>query len=256
MGILQRIAIAYGLAYVFILLVKPKIQGYIILGILILYHLAFILFNTEDPYGLEDNLARAIDLSIIGPDHMWHGKGIAFDPEGILGCISSACSVWVGYFIARFIRSAQDPEDSIPLVSMIGLILVGIGLIWNMIFPINKYLWTSSYVLFTSGMAVVFLTMLMLIPTRLAKPTLGIFISAGKNPLLLFVSSILWVKILIYIFRFPDGTCPNAYQCIFTKVFEPTFGAQAGSLLFAIANVILFLIIGWFLDKRKIFIRL
>ena len=141
---------------------------------------------------------------------------------------------------------------------MTGLVMVGLGMAWDRLFPINKYLWSSSYTLYTAGLATVTLILFMLIPEKWLRKWGAIFISAGKNPLILFVASILWVKTLSYVVKWlgPDGNSHNAYQWIYQDIFIPAFGQANGSVVFALVNVLLFLMVGWFLDKRGLFLRL
>lgn len=255
MGVLQRIALAYGIGAFSILLIKRKSWLWMFsIVILLLYWLILYTFST-DPYSLESNFARSIDLKILGEQHMWKGKGIPFDPEGLLSTLPAVISVVIGYLtIPLFVQKQMQWLKT----SALALGLIGIALIWHQWFPINKSMWTSSYVLLSSGLAIGVLLILKLIETQFKQTAqiFGIFIHFGSNPLFIFVLSIVWVKTLFRItLTSQSGETMNAYKYIYQEIMTPIFGVMNGSLAFALAHIILFWGIAYILYKNKIYIK-
>jgi predicted acyltransferase len=124
--------------------------------------------------------------------------------------------------------------------------------VWGLVFPINKPIWSSSYVLYTTGLAMVILSVILfLIEMKGRKDWATPFLYFGKNPLFIYVLSGVLVRVYGLI-RIGEH---NAYGALYENVFRPIGGDFFGSLLFAIAHVLLFLLIGWWLDRRKIYVK-
>ena len=253
MGVLQRIAIAYFIASIIVYNVRNTKQLiFSAVSILFTYWVILILFGGGSPYSLESNFGRTLDLIILGDAHMWHGKKIAFDPEGILSSFPAAVSVISGYLLGLLIRNYKDYE-LIAKILLISCLIVFIGYAWGLLFPINKSLWTSSYVLVSSGIAGIILGLLIYIIDHRKKSQWALpFEVFGLNPLISFVLSILWVK--IYFLIRIDGTSTYGwlYQNIFKDILNPTFG----SLIFAITHVVGVWIIAYLLYRKRIVIKL
>ncbi len=155
MGVLQRIALAYG-AGAFLCLALKKKQLYILSGALLLGYWGLLYLGSAQPYDLETNLVLKIDKLILGEAHLWRGNGIPFDPEGLLSTLPSIVTVLLGFLAASTLIN-RDATLQLKKMLAIGLTLILSGWIWGLFFPINKQLWTSSFVLFTAGFALVFL---------------------------------------------------------------------------------------------------
>ena len=133
-----------------------------------------------------------------------------------------------------------------------GLICVFVALCWNIVFPINKPIWSSSYVFYTTGLALSILAIIIFLvglkgPGGWTRP----FVLFGKNALLIYALSGIIVR--IYGLILIGDT--NAYGGLYQYIFQPLAGNFVGSLLFAIAHVLLFLAIAWFLDRRRIYLK-
>jgi len=140
-----------------------------------------------------------------------------------------------------------------------GAYLIIIGMIWDFAFPINKPLWTSSYVLYTGGLAILVLSFLYWVTDVLNYSKLFTFFKVfGVNPLFAFALHVIWVKVISGIIRWKlsDDETENAYGWIYHNIFQPIGGNYNGSLLFAIAHIIFFYLILLILYKRKIFIKI
>jgi len=257
MGVLQRIALAYGLASLLVLSFKPRtiaISG----GLILLVYWGILYFSAQtDPYSLENNVTILVDQFFFGEKHMYHGFGIAFDPEGLLSTLSAIVTVLIGYLVGNLIKNTE--KEKLPLKLLVfGVLLSLIGWIWGLAFPINKPIWTSSYALYTAGLAMLLLTILVwIIDLKGYKKWSSFFVVFGVNPLFIYALSILWVKILIALIKFtqPDGELVNGYSTLYNTVFVPIAGNINGSLLFGISHIIFFWLIGWILYKKKIFIK-
>jgi predicted acyltransferase len=259
MGVLQRIAITYGIAS-FLCLWLNKTKLFFISGlILICYWVLLAVFGSGSPYSLEGNLVRMIDLAVIGESNMSRKGIIAFDPEGLLSTLPAVVTVLLGYLTGYFLQNQHNMKRAVYQITIAGVAAVIIGMVWGLIFPINKYLWTSSFVLYTSGLAIVALTFcLYLIDVKGYRKWSVIFQVFGWNSLFVYVLSIIWVKILLYLIKIikPDGSVINGYNWIFNNWFLPAAGYHKGSLLFAFTHVLLFWLIALVLYKKKIQLKI
>ena len=254
-GVLQRIAIAYAIAAVLCMKFNPK-QLLIVSAILLLGYWGIIHFGGS--YDLEGNVVRKIDLFLFGEKHMYGGYGMPFDPEGLLSSIPSIVTVLLGYFTGRIIETSGKVIRSIKKLLVIGVILVAIGLIWNVGFPINKPLWSSSYVLFTGGSAMLFLSLLLwLIDVHQLKKVFTPFIHFGMNPLFIYVlagifgRSLRFIKVTNSLGK--ETTMLNYY---YTDILTPLLGDLNGSLMYAISHVVFFWMVAYILFRRKVFIKI
>lgn len=257
-GVLQRIALAYGLASVICLTIKGRRLIWTSVVLLLSYWLLLVLFGSGDPYSVETNLVRKIDLAIFGASHLYGGFGIPFDPEGLLSTVPSAVTVIIGFLVGSTIRSTSDTFGALTKLLLAGTALIASGLVWDWFMPINKPLWTSSYVLYTAGIAMCTLSWFVwIIDIRGFTKWINPLLVFGANPLFAYVLSIFWVKILLYLVKLPaDGESVNGYRWLFTQVFEPLAGSMIGSLLFAVAHVVMVWAVAWVLHSRKIFIKI
>ncbi len=258
LGVLQRIALAYGGASLLVLYFRDTTLRWVVAVLLLGYWVLLLAFGGIEPYGLETNLVRRVDLFLLGAQHLYQGTGVAFDPEGLLSTLPSVATVLLGYLTGPMLLPEDKPK-TIKFMLLAAIAALVLGWLWGLVMPINKALWTSSYVLLTAGWAWLLLVLFIwLIDMKgyesIAKP----FLIFGMNPLFSYVLSIFWVKVYIYvlIFKQPDGSLVNAYGWLYGKVFQSLAGDYNGSLLFAVSHVLLFWLIAFILWKRKIFIKI
>ena len=198
LGVLQRIAIAYFFASILVYYFKPKklivISGAILLG----YWALCAWFGTGDPYSLSGWFGTEIDKQIIGVAHLYKGEGVPFDPEGLISALPAVVQVVFGYLVGVFIKNqgqvdwlwkkvAPSKEPHFKLLAgllVTGFILLVLAWIWSLGFPINKKIWTSSYVLYTTGLGVLSIgTMIWFIEVQQVKNGFTQFFDVfGKNP--------------------------------------------------------------------------
>ncbi len=257
LGVLQRIALAYFMASMLCLWLGKRTLFTLTCFLPLIYWGILILFGGEDPYGLEANAVRQLDLYILGPAHLWKGNGIPFDPEGLLSTLPAVSTILAGYFTCAYIEKKQHVEAAKNL-GIFGGALIGLGWLWGLVHPINKALWTGSYVLFTAGWALVFLAAVIYLIEVMGYRRLGQpFVIFGCNPLAVYVLSILWIKITLYWIHIPTKKgVESAYSWLFSQVFASLAGKLNGSLLFALVHVALFWCVALFLYRNKIFIKI
>ncbi len=259
LGVLQRIAMAYGVAAVLYLCCSQTKLIFTSAIILIGYWLLLLGFGQGDPYAAETNLVRIIDLKILGERHLWQGIGIPFDPEGLLSTLPSVVTVISGALTGTLIQMASNLKAAVRKLLLMGASAILLGKIWGIVFPINKSLWTSSYVLYTSGLAIIALAVLLwLIDIKGKRKWAFPFVVFGMNSLFLYVLSGVWIKSYLYLIRTtaPDGSVLNAYKWLYENIFVPVAGHLNGSLLFAITHVFIFWMILFLLYRKRIFIKI
>jgi len=254
MGVLQRIALAWGLGAIVVLMVK---RNYIWIATFVLlfgYWALMYFFGGTDPYSLEGNFARQVDIRILGKNHLYGGFGVPFDPEGLLSTIPAVATVLLGFMAGNLISSLGTSWKTVGWLAVTGAVLIGAGLLWGQYFPINKPIWTSSYVLYAGGIGMMVLALLfMIVDIWGLKGWTGFFNTFGTNALFTYVLAGIWTKTMLSI-KIGEVTL---YNWIFTHICSPIFDNQKiASLLFAIIQVTIIWAFGYILYRRKIIIRL
>ncbi|MFV0540942.1 MAG: acyltransferase family protein, partial [Aestuariibaculum sp.] len=164
MGVLQRIALAYGIGAVFCLGLGQRSMQIVLLVLLLGYWaMLFFLGESTDPYALEGNIVRTFDLLVLGENHVYKGFGVPFDPEGLLSSIPAVATVIIGYLVGQAMSNRDSILRKLRVMAVCGLAMVIAGYLWGMVFPINKALWTSSYVLYTAGLGTLFFALLIFV---------------------------------------------------------------------------------------------
>lgn len=248
-GVLQRIAVCYFLAAVMIFYLNKRQLIYASIGMLLAYWA--VLWGFGD-YTLEGNAARSLDIFLFGESHLYGGEGIAFDPEGFLSTFPSLVNVIAGYLAGVFIiKNQQKGFQTIALLMMAGAALCIVSYFWDLVFPINKKIWTSSYVLLSTGISLMVMGILTYL-TEVREKTMAFkfFDVFGKNPLFIYLMS-QYVAIIMWFIRI-DGQ--SLYGWVYENAFE-WIGPTLGSFLFAIAFTMICWAAGWWLDKKKIYIK-
>lgn len=254
-GVLQRIAVCYFFAAVIAYYLKPRRAFYTGLVFLLLYWVLCVLGNPSDPFSLEGWFGTAVDKSILGVAHMYKGEGWPFDPEGLMSTIPAITEVLLGYIIGSYIIQKGKTYEMVTGLFVAGIAMLITGYCWDMVFPINKKIWTSSYTIYTSGLATVTIaTMIYLIELKQIKGGLARFFDVfGKNALFVFALSAFMPKTLGLV-RLGNGV--NPWNFLYTKVFVNIPGdPRLGSLLYALCVITFMWLICWWMDKKKIYIK-
>jgi len=254
MGVLQRIALAYGIGAIICLTVRRDFLWIIIAALLLGYWALLALAGGADPYALESNLALKVDLAVLGANHLYQGFGIPFDPEGLLSTIPCVATVIIGYFIGGMIASEKQHGGKVIMkLVLLGVSALGLGILWGIVFPINKPLWTSSYVLYTAGWGMIVLALIYFLADVLKFQKWGVFFTIlGTNAIFAYTLAGVWSRTMLNV----ELGNLTLYSWLYQKVFVPFAGNMNGSLLFAVSQVLLVWLITLILYRKKIFIRL
>lgn len=256
MGVLQRIALCYFFASLLIhYLSTRKVIVVSILLLAVYWILLFVFGDKIQPYSILGNAGLYLDKSVFGNNHLYHGEGIPFDPEGLLSTLPAIVNVVIGYYAGRFIRQNGKGYNTIAKLMLAGCFLIFIALCWNMIFPINKKLWSSPFVLLTTGLDLLIISSLIFIVEIEHWNTVSwtkFFVIFGKNPLFIYVLSEI---LLISCIMIRTGPASNLYTDANTYLFQKLAPGPFGSFLFAICYMLVCWSVGLILAKRKIYIR-
>lgn len=259
-GVLQRIAVCYFFASIIFLNTKVRTQIIIIIALLIVYWLLMMLIPAPG-YAAGDlskdgSLASFIDRTVFGK-HVW-AQAKVYDPEGILSTIPALATTLIGVLTGHWLRSKKSNYEKVAGMFVAGAACVAVGWALNPFFPINKALWTSSYVLFTAGLALQFLGFCYWLIDikgyrRWAKP----FEVFGMNAIALYVGAGLMAELLGVIkLTGPDGNRISLQGWIYNNLFASWASPINASLAFAIALVLVWLGLMWILYRRKTFIKI
>jgi predicted acyltransferase len=253
LGVLQRIALAYCIASLLIYYFKPGTVISISISILLLYWVLMrIGGDAPDPLALTGNLGYKIDLWLMGPNHLYHGEGVPFDPEGWLSTLPSVVNVTFGYMIGKFIQEKGKTFEGLSKLLLIGCALVVIGYFWDLSFPINKKLWTSSFVVYTVGIDCIIIAAIIYVVDFLGRTEWTKFFTVfGKNPLFIYLVSEVGATILYSVHPEPGV---NLVSWLYDHIYRHA-GLYFGSLLFAVSWMLFCWLVGLYLDKKKIYVR-
>jgi predicted acyltransferase len=257
MGVLQRIALAYGVGALICMTVRRDYLWIVTAVLLLLYWGVLAFFGGPEPYSLEGNFVLRVDQLILGKNHLYTGFGIPFEPEGLLSTIPSVCTVIIGYYVGELVGKKSVSGKTVFKTLIIGAALVGLGLLWNKFFPINKALWTSSYVLYTAGIAMVVLAIIYWLTDILKYQKWGVpFMVFGTNALFTYFLAGIWTKLMLFIEISSGGKEINLYTWVYEKICVPVAGNMNGSFMFAVIQVLFIWIIALILYRKKVMIRL
>lgn len=263
LGVLQRIALCYFLAAAAIRLLGDRGAAYASAATLLGYWGLCLAFGRAgDPYSLEGWFGTAVDKALLGEDHLYRGEGVPFDPEGLMSTFPAAVQVVIGYLVGRYIVRKGTQWEMLGNLFALALLLIFAGFCWHLAFPINKKIWTSSYVLYTAGLAMATLGFAVwLIECHGRSGAWCRFFQVfGRNPLFIFVLSGVVAKCYA-LFRIADVTAEGKPVVrglgtwMYEHLFSPAFGPMNGSLLYAVAHIAVFWAVCHWLDRKKIYIR-
>ncbi len=250
-GVLQRIGIVFFFAAVFFI----NFNWRVLLGLCIVFllgywiWLGYIPINGEAPTydRAPNNWANYVDLKLLGT-HMYKAD---YDPEGILSSITSIATSLLGIFTGLLLVSKR--KNKTQILAVLGLILVVLGYLWNFTFPINKPIWTSSYVLVTAGWANLFLALIYYMTDIRGIKFGSIFRYAGSNAITVyFLSS--FVNKIFYQIQVKPGT--SLHQWLFENIFVYDFmSLKFSSMLYALSVTSFYLLLAYIMYRRKIFIK-
>jgi predicted acyltransferase len=265
LGVLARIGIVYILAGLLTFKTTLRQQIYIIAGLLFGYWFAMTLIPVpgENEIGAlllhtkDRNLAAYLDRAILTTKHIWTGS-VTYDPEGILSTFPAIATAMLGVLAGRWIALREKPLlERITGLFAAGSLGMVVGLMWNWSFPINKNLWTSSYVIFTAGMACVALaTIMWIVDYANVKWWTKPFVVFGVNPIVAFVGSGVMARLIYTLWKVDyQGRSVSIQSAIYQSVFASWLPPRVASLAFALTFVLLWYGILLVLYRRKIILK-
>ena len=258
-GVLQRIALVYLICALLFLKTNWKTQIYLGVGFLLLYWILMTLIPVPGGYppnlDPETNLGAWLDRTLLN-GHLW-SQSKTWDPEGLLSTLPAISTGISGILTGLWLKTNHSDYKKVTGLLAFGAILITTALAWDLVFPINKKIWTSSYVLYTSGLGLLFLGVVYwLIDILNYKNWIKPFVVYGMNPLFAYVLSGIIAKMAYYIsWSLPDGSKQTLGNWIYNTVFTPYLNAYNASLGYALLNVLVVLGLCWILFNRKIFIK-
>jgi predicted acyltransferase len=260
-GVLQRIALVFLVCAILFYKTGVKTQVILFVFILIIYWVLLTLVPV--PGGIAPNLEKTtnlgawLDRTLLTENHLWKFSK-TWDPEGILSTLPAIASGISGVLTGVWLRRKDIRADRKVYIMLIaGIISVISGLFFDSYFPMNKALWTSSYVLFTSGLALIVLTILYwIIDVRQVRGFTKPFVVYGVNAITVFFLSSIMAKLFNFI-KVPntDGAEVSLKTWLFQSFFAPNFSPLNASLAWALCFVFFWLAILWLMYNRKIFIK-
>ena len=254
MGVLQRIALAYLAGSLIVYFVEAKrIIGVSVAILLGYWAILMGLGDATDPLSIQGNAVYKLDHFLFGDNHLYKVNGtIPFDPEGLLSTLPAIVNVLAGYLAGQFIMKSGKTYESLSKLLLVGFILILIAESWNWVFPFNKRLWTSSFVLYTVGLDLgILAAIIYLIDFKKIKTGVNFFTVFGKNALFIYLLS----EILAISLKFSRVSCDQSYFKWTYHVFCEPIGGKIGSLVFAIVFMLVCWCVGYWLDKKKIYIK-
>ncbi len=265
LGVLQRIAICYFFASIIVHYFKVRgafiASAFILLG----YWFFCVVANPTDPYSLAGWFGTIIDKNILGESHMYKGEGVAFDPEGLMNSLAAIVQVIFGYLVGNYILQKGKTQEMLNGLFVAGCVLIVTGLAWEMVFPLNKKIWTSSYTIYTTGLALLTLSvMIYLIEFKNAKGAWSRFFDVfGKNALFIFVLSGVLPR-LMGLIRIPGPinasgkpTYFSPFSWFYEHICKPILPQEPrlGSLIYALCFIAMMWFFAWLMDRKKIYVK-
>jgi predicted acyltransferase len=252
-GVLQRIALCYCLASLMVFYLKKSIVIISSIAILLGYWaILYFLGDQPDPYSLEGNAIGRVDLAYLPIKNIYKHYPIPFDPLGLLSTLPAIVNVTGGYLTGLFIQKNGNNLSSVWKLTVAGVIIVLVSYAWDIYFPINKPLWTSTYVLCSLGYDLIIIAILMLfIEIWRIKRWAYFFEVFGKNPLFIYVLA--WLVISAMGVIRIDGRPLKGF--VYKVGFADWLSPINASLWFAIIYMLMMWVIGVVLDKKKIYVK-
>ena len=261
-GVLQRIGVCYLAASILFLYTSPRIRAVVVVALLMGYF-ALMIFVPVPGYGVPGR-----DIPVLHPD----GNIAAYldrkflttlfektrDPEGLLSTLPAIATALLGVFTGEWLRSKSSLQIKALGMLLFGVIGLILGRIWGVWFPINKKLWTSSFVLFTVGFALVCLALCYWVTDirRWRGVWTKPFLILGRNSITAYIIGFVFLLLTYAINLRVNGEMQNGHDYIFGHFFAPLGSPSFASLLFSLAFVVLCLIPIWLMDRKRIFLKI
>lgn len=253
-GVLTRIGLVYGICALIYMVTSTRQQLWVAIGCLLAYWglMTLIPVPGQGYASLEmgKDLGAWLDRLLLD-GHLW-SQAKTWDPEGLLSTIPSVGTCLAGVLTGTWMRRKMEEYAKWSAMFAVGFLLVVVGLLWGEVFPINKKIWTSSYVLYHSGWALLTLgTVWWLVDVKGYDGWIKPFLWFGMNPLFIYILHSLISKIM-WAISVGDG---SLYSWVYQNIFLTWLSPKNASLAFALMMVSMNLLVAWILYKRKIFVK-
>lgn len=263
LGVMPRLALCYGIGSIIALIVKRKALPWVVGCMLVAYSVLLLCGNGFE--FSDSNIISIVDHKVLGPDHMYadtiDGVRLKFDPEGLLSTLPSIAHMLIGFLCGGLIVTTTDNRERITRLFIVGTVLTFAGFLLNYGLPINKKIWSPTFVLTTCGLASSFLALLIwIIDIRGHRRWCRFFEAFGVNPLFMYCLGAV-LSIVIGTVRIPwsgveSGTI-SIKGWVYQGVLMPLCGdATLASLCFAMLFVLINWLIGLILYKKHIYIKI
>ena len=264
MGVLQRIALSYFFASLIVYFFKTRWAFGIACAILLLYWGLNLWFgHGSDPYSQNGYFGTDVDITLFGVPHLYRNQP-PFDPEGFASTTTAIVNVIFGYLVGQYIQAKGKTYEMVSNLFVAGAIVVCVGYCWDYVYPITKRTWSSSYAVYTTGLATI--TLALFIYWIECKEVRGkwnrFFDVFGKNPLFIYVLSsflphtlqlISWTDHLDKAGKKVDITPFKWFYQHICKIVSDDL--RVGSLVYAISMVVIYWLIAYLLDKKKWYVK-
>lgn len=252
LGVMQRLALCYGATSIIALVMKHKYIPYLIVAILVGYFLLLVTGN-----GFEDSdtsILAIVDRAVLGEAHLYKAN---IDPEGLLSTLPSIAHVLIGFCVGQLLLGVKNISDQLLRLFLIGTILTFTGFLLSYGCPINKKIWSPTFVLATCGLASSFLALLVwIIDVKGYKGWSRFFETFGVNPLFIYVMAGV-VSILLNNILVPyNGELISLHGVLYSNILQPLLGDYPGSLAYALLFIAFNWSVGYILYKKKIYIKI
>lgn len=260
LGVLQRLAIAYVGGSLISLWIRPRYYLWTAAAILLGYF--FILWGGNGFELSESNIIARVDQAVFGAQHLYGeylpgGQRIAFDPEGLLSALPGFAHVLLGMFVGRILTEIKDNEVRVLQLLIYGTILVFTGYLLSYGCPVNKKIWSPTYVMMTCGLAAQLLALLIFVIDIKGYRLWSRFFEAfGVNPLFTYVLADLIAIVLGFAGFYRNGEYISIQNYIYSVGLASWMNPYLASLVFALLFVVLNWGIARVLYKRKIYIKI
>jgi predicted acyltransferase len=252
--VLQRIALAYGISSLAELYLSERNLVVLCTLALVAYVCILNIGGSPDPYGVDTNMVTHIDRYLLGAGHLYRDQGVPFDPEGLLSTLPYIINVIGGFLTGKLLQKRPFDLSDLLKGMMAGCAILVLGYLWSYFDPVNKKLWTSSFTLITMGMDIMlFIAIVYWVDVRGQNfAPASFFTCFGKNPILIYLFSELLMKLLL----FPvPASGETLYGLLYRHVFASA-GMYPGSLLQAIAYMLLCWILVWSLNRKRFYVKI
>ena len=252
-GVLQRIALCYGITALLVYYLGTRKTIWVSVALLFVYWALLLLFGQQGAeFSKTGNAVLRLDTWALGVNHLYRGEGFPFDPEGILSTLPAIFNVVAGFAVGLFLQKKGKDRKALTQLLIAGAVFVLLASAWNSLLPINKKLWTSSYALLTVGLDCAIIAAIVYIVDILKiKRGTQFFLVAGKNPLFIYLMSELGVTVMFLIQIGDESAFRWLYQHIFIHA-----GPYFGAFLFSVWWTLTCWVVGYILDKKKVYIKI